>query len=324
MTKEDHKKLLALQFPIFSYEDYDFGFQFPLWPIGLKSTYPEELVRRIAAAVISYSQGNSAIDYTYKTYLKDKSYEMNDGSRIDLRIAGSISGRMRAFADLIFLVTAHEEKRQGEILCEWTFLRTPFAINFLLSCAQKGAFFESAAVARMILEQIAWAIGINALEDNSQIQNSSATKAIGLLRKICPAAGELYGWLSDHAHWAYEAHVKAMTVTEGRLTALFATNLFKARSLALTILMSLVAEAAFVSTKKDTIERALDQLHRKPMKRQSDKDDFLGHHSQLNAAELRTFLEENSLPALMSELKDKSANDNDLIELSRMAARLAA
>jgi hypothetical protein len=42
----------ASQFPIFSYEEYDFQFRHGL-PVGLKSTYPEESIRRIAAARIS-------------------------------------------------------------------------------------------------------------------------------------------------------------------------------------------------------------------------------------------------------------------------------
>jgi hypothetical protein len=73
------------QFPIFSYEEYDFSFEHLAWPLGLKSTYPAELIRRVAAAAISYQMGNRSIDYIYKRYLKEHQYGMGDESRLDLQ-----------------------------------------------------------------------------------------------------------------------------------------------------------------------------------------------------------------------------------------------
>ena len=138
-TKSSDQRSSAL--PIFSYEDFDFGFKNSAWPIGLKSTYPEELVRRVAAAMISYHAGNSGIDYTYKRFLKNKSYKIDDGSRLDLRISKTISHRLNLLDDLIYRITALEPKRNGEVISEWTFMRVPFSIKFLISCANRGAFF---------------------------------------------------------------------------------------------------------------------------------------------------------------------------------------
>src|SRR5256885_9290603 len=194
----------AAHFPIFSYEDYDFQFKNAAYPVGLKSTYPEELIRRVAAAFISFQMGNSGVDYTYKNFLKDKPYQTDDGTRLDLRITRTLSARLELLEALIDRVAKSDDKRLGEIVCEWTFYRMPFAIRFIMSCANRGAFFETAAVARMALEQIAWASKIDQYDDENIIQQEAATRAIGSLSKSLPVAGKLYGWLSVHAHWAYD------------------------------------------------------------------------------------------------------------------------
>ncbi len=205
------------EFPIFSYEEYDFEFERMSFPVGLKSTYPEEFIRRIAAARVSYHAGNRSIDYTYKQYLKDKSYPVNDGSRLDLRISRAIEHRMALLGELIDRMSEQGPKTDGQFIAEWTFLRIPFSIKFLLTCSNRGAFFESIAIARMILEQIAWAAKIDRYTDIVTISGTSETKAIGSLDRVCPVAGRVYGWLSLHAHWAYKDHVKAMRLDdEGR------------------------------------------------------------------------------------------------------------
>jgi len=112
------KDAAAKHFPIFSYEDYDFTFHKSAWPIGLKSTYPEELVRRVGAAMISLQMGNSAIDYTYKKYLKNRTYEMGDGSRLDLRISREIKKKTSLLSGLVSEVTGLGQKRDGQFICE--------------------------------------------------------------------------------------------------------------------------------------------------------------------------------------------------------------
>jgi hypothetical protein len=318
----------AAHFPIFSYEDYDFQFKKAPWPIGLKSTYPEELVRRVAAAFISLQMDNS-LDYTYRRYLKDAHYKMDDGSRLDLRIARAIDQRMEMLNGLISRVAKFDGKRLGEIVCEWTFFRLPFSINFIISCANRGAFFETAAIARMVLEQVAWAAKIDQYDDENVIQKESATKAIGWLAKSSPVAGRLYGWLSVHAHWAYEGHIKAWaTDDEGRLSVLFATPEFKARSLALGILLSVVAERAFIGLKSDAISKALSMKDEaKSIKIDIEKfdveDPFSFEHVP-TVEELKTLLQSDALTQLATELVRLCPDDTDVNELAEMTLAVAA
>ncbi len=314
----------SAHFPIFSYEDYDFGFNAPPYPIGLKSTYPEELVRRVGAALISFQMRNSGIDYTYKRYLKDHRYEMNDGSRLDLRITKTVTRRMDLLSELISRVSQADGKRLGEIVSEWTFFRLPFAINFILSCANRGAFFETAAIGRMTLEQMAWAAKIDRYDDRDAIQKESATRAIGSLAKSCPIAGRLYGWLSVHAHWAYEGHIKAWhTDEEGQLSALFASPEFKARSLCLAVLIAVIAEKTFTALKEPLVSDILaKQDDIKPF--ELDPENPFSSRVSPNVGQLRELLGTRSLIDLASEIVRVLPDDQDVNELTNMTFAVAA
>jgi len=196
----------------------------------------------------------SSIDYTRKQYLKDAKYEMNDGSRLDLRVSAVLKKRTELLSDLIVRLSERPVKSNGESVGEWTLLRVPFATKILLSCANRGALFESVAIARMLLEQVAWAIKINSFDDVEKIQSTSATKAVAHLKTICPSCGPLYGWLSSHAHWAYEGHVKAMDFDEERMIALFATSEFKRKALTLSVVMTTIIIWCFLVSKSSLIE----------------------------------------------------------------------
>jgi hypothetical protein len=309
------KEELSRHFPIFSREDFDFCLDHSPYPIGLKSTYPEELVRRVAAALVSFRAGNSGIDYTYKRYLKEHKYELDDGSRLDLRISREIKSSMHLLDALIFQTTAVEGKRRGEVVAEWTFLRIPFAVKSLLSSAHQGALFESVAIARMILEQIAWATKIDAYESDKDIQNTSSTKSISALSKYCCCAGPLYGWLSDHAHWAYEAHVKAWRVEEGELSTLLATSEFKAKVLALTILTAAVAIRTFVRLKEECIEKVFQRTQGVPPALVENQNRWKRLPEPTIDA-LKQFVTSTTLTKLMSELLATCPTDSDITALA--------
>jgi hypothetical protein len=62
---------------------------------------------------------------------------------------------MDSFASVIGTITELDKKKPGQVIAEWTFLRVPFSVRFLVSCANKGVLYESVVIARMVLEQIA-------------------------------------------------------------------------------------------------------------------------------------------------------------------------
>jgi hypothetical protein len=312
-------QLEAKQFPIFSYEDYDFEFKKRGYPIGLKSTYPEELVQRVSAARLSYLLRLKSVDYTLKQYLNEVKYEMGDGSRLDLRVSATLKHRTELLSALISRLSERPNKSNGEAIGEWTLLRVPFATKILLSCANRGALFESVAIARMLIEQVAWATKVNGLDDILEIQNTSATKAVAHLKTLCPSAGRLYGWLSSHAHWTYEGHVKAMEFDEHRMIALFATSKFKRKALALSLVMVSIVTQAFLVSKKAIVDDFFqNSVENNPFEFEFDDERFC----RPEISELKNLINQTVLSILMKELIKCGDHDDDVEALSQMMPQM--
>jgi hypothetical protein len=225
-------------FPLFRGGEYDFYLANSPWQIGLQSTHPDSLKRKIAAAVVSESIGLRSVDYTLKKYLHDVSYPREDGSRLDLRIRAFVSRKMFDFESTIRYLAPLPNKSWCMTVSEWTLSRAPFSMELLAYCGQRGALFEALAIARMMLEQLAWAYVINTESDENAVLKLSATRAITSFKGKFLFAGRLYGWLSAHIHWTFDGHKKSMISCEDTIGHLRASSYFKAVIFAVMILLS--------------------------------------------------------------------------------------
>ncbi|MGP0010992.1 MAG: hypothetical protein ACLPIG_20215 [Methylocella sp.] len=225
-------------FPLFQGGEYDFYLAKSPWKIGLQSTHPDSLKRKIAAAVASEFAGIRSVDYTLKRYLRDVTYPQEDGSRLDLRIRAFVSHKMSDFDSTIMYLAPFPDKSFCMTVSEWTLMRGPFSMDLLAHCGQRGALFEALAIARMMLEQLAWAYVINTESDENTVHQLSATRAIASFKGKFLFAGRLYGWLSAHAHWTFDGHKKSMISREDTIGHLLASSYFKAVIFAVMILLS--------------------------------------------------------------------------------------
>lgn len=224
-------------FPLFQGGEYDFCLPNSHWQIGLKSTHPNSLKRKIVAAVISEAQGLRSVDYVLKTYLSDVNYSEQDRSRLDLRIHSFVSRKMNDLNCLTGLVRELPNKPTCKFVSEWTLARAPFSMELLAHCGNRGALFEALAIARMMFEQLAWAYVINTEIDQNAFQKLSAPRAIALFKIKFRFAGKLYGWLSSHVHWAFEGHKKCVVSHEEGIGHCLASY-FKALVFSIMILFS--------------------------------------------------------------------------------------
>ena len=78
-----------------------------------------------------------------------------------------------------------------------TRLHTSFTVLALLK--RYGYGFESATVARLILEQLAWVYAVRNHEDRSLL-DVIPQSSIAPLKELLPWAGKLYGRLSEYSH----------------------------------------------------------------------------------------------------------------------------
>ena len=227
---------LSVELPLFPNKDFDLVFDQIGWPIATQSDVPEEFVRKTLSGAVTTFLGNKSIDHVYRTYYKEKSFDLHEGERLDFRVADFVESQISFFNSVSSFVSDGDPGPYGRTITMWTLLRLKFSLKLIRTCAQRGGLFETASIGRSALEQLAWAFRIKDIEDVDQIISTSATKSISELRTLFPMVGRYYGWLSEHTHWAYGAHSK-VHFTEGKSNVhVLANSELKAKSLMLLLI----------------------------------------------------------------------------------------
>ena len=234
---------LRAAFPVFVQKDFESSVNRAAYKVGVDRSYPANLRKMVSAAVLTYQMNNKSIDYVLRRYLADKDYEdLSRDARLDrsfrkacLIQISNFQSALKAYPPLI-----KREPTIGEWIGDITALRIGYSLQRAFGEADKGALFEAVAIARMILEQFAWIVAVRAYDDASKIQNLSASKAIGFLATKFSPSGRLYGWMSEHAHWNYDAHYKVIASKDEYSGAWLFNHQFKAIAYAMLIALTQV------------------------------------------------------------------------------------
>jgi hypothetical protein len=322
-TYDEKRDTPHKHFPIYPSKDYDMDFPNMQNSIGIMSTAPHELIKRVVAAAISYQARNSSIDYTYKRYLRDKRYNTNDGSRLDLRISRAIDLHGQLFSALLFHITTLKGKTLGNIVCEWTLMRVPHSINQLVALAHRGNLYECCAIGRMVLEQIAWAAKI---DDVIMIHGTRAESSIGSLKKLVPCSGTLYGWLSSHTHWRHDGHMKAMGFEKEGLSTTLQSCRFKAISLTVALLLLSIATVTLSLLRRHEVSVLADKQRLPIGKKTGQPEHYLEKifgPGTWSGAEIKKALRLVQLVSLSGRIRSVIGPDKDIMLLSQMSDGLA-
>lgn len=234
--RQDTERLMA-DFPLFQAGEYDFYYKNAPWKIGLESTCPAELKRKIAGAFISETLQLKSVDNVLKKYLANIDYVEADDDRLDLRIRRHIEYSMKIFHDAIRELSKAAPQNINYAVCGWTLIRAPFSIEQMAYCSNRGALFEANAIARMMIEQLAWAHYTFLANDTEDVFLRKPQSCIASLKINLWYGGYLYGWMSNHAHWSFDAHKKSAISHSGQFGHLWASTYFKALSFALMLVL---------------------------------------------------------------------------------------
>jgi hypothetical protein len=222
-------------FPLFDRGEFDFSFPNAPWPIAMDSTTPSELKKRIVGAFTSYSLQLKSVDYCLKNYLPGVHFPEGDPDRLDRRVRIFIDLSVSQLSNYVgnvasYCSTSKSHSTIGRFLSTWTLSRAGFSLEIAAYASQRGALFEAVAIMRMLLEQVAWAYKVDGVCHDIKPDEYIASLAIRDLKKINNASGKLYGWMSKHVHWNYEANVKSMKYNDkdDATTHLLASSYFKA------------------------------------------------------------------------------------------------
>ncbi|WP_136618079.1 MULTISPECIES: hypothetical protein [Mesorhizobium] len=229
--------------------------------VGVRKDYPARLREMISAAIVTYHLQNSSIDYVRRTYLKGLSYEEDAGGqfRIDRQCKQSFLKMVAASGAFLkeYPSLAARDPTIGEWIGDLTLVRVEYSFERAFAEADKGALYECVAISRMILEQLCWVYCVRLLDDVDAVASKNATKCVGEAGRVFPIIGRLYGWLSDHAHWAYSAHLKVITQKEDQSAAMLASSQFKAIAYAMLLVLAEVYLRVIDSIARSNRKRAL-------------------------------------------------------------------
>jgi hypothetical protein len=280
---EQTGRLANKGYPIFPLDDFDLHYGTGEFRVGTVSTSPPDFRAGVAAATLSYIFGNRSIDHFRRRYVEHSKIFENKSTRWDLRIQSHLL-QCNIHIDSVFgKLGERKTVKLGDFIAGWTLQRWSYSSRLMLSCAQRGGLFETAAIVRASFEQIAWAIKIMGMQERDAISALSPRSSVSSFRLIYPRAGQFYGWLSKHAHWEYDAHIAAMGAHEGKVFHHFAGSEFKALSLiAVFSLLDAYIAALSCYTRKVLDGSASDACEQLTSYHYLHKKDFIRHFNELS------------------------------------------
>lgn len=249
-------------------------------PIGFRTNYPLELKQRIVAAQVSYMM-QIGMDYAKKRYLDDTIHP--SAADFNWNTVDSIITRKlhSAVDDAINRIRASNQKLEspspiGVVLADTATGRIAYSITVASRLANTGALFEYATIARMIIEQIAWTYVSFNLDDAEKIKKLKANSLISSLKEVYPGAGRLYGWLSEHSHWSYSQHWKAINTETNNVSAIHKSIYFKVVAIAtqVVIIDILIRSNAALRPKIGLLDIDADAMMQMIIECESDREEL--------------------------------------------------
>jgi len=159
----------------------------------------ESLRKLLWAAMVTYVFGNSSVDHVIRRYShlwerrEDKSFE-TDPRLLALRATyEDVEGIASA------LEKASTPSHLGQICAKSALCRLEATFKSAYGLIRRNYIFETEAVVRMLLEQMAWAHEAYN-KDEPALRKLNPTRCITSFKAVFGEAGNFYGALSEGAH----------------------------------------------------------------------------------------------------------------------------
>lgn len=159
----------------------------------------ESYRKLIWAAMVTYMWGNKSVDYVLRRY----DYLWQRFKHHSVERSPKILA-LRSMVEKIDQLSARLEALKigdsiGPICAKAALCRLEASFKAAYGLIRKNYIFETDAVVRLILEQLAWAYSAFSVTDES-VFALQPNKCISRLKAVFPNAGVLYGELSEWAH----------------------------------------------------------------------------------------------------------------------------
>lgn len=184
----------------------------------------EHLRLNVRAAVVASTLRLSSVDYARRRYVS--SHEIQEPDEKSPRAAYTTAYRSaKAYMSRLtekLQTSGRPDPSVGVFGASLVLERLApsfFCAHFLYRMGHK---YEGHAVARLILEQIAWAYAAHHSDDLAFLENIETTRSVGALKRFLPEAGRLYGFLSTKTHIDYSSHMEFLRIEDGKNVVLHA------------------------------------------------------------------------------------------------------
>lgn len=170
----------------------------PWITIGVPYNSDVNFMKKVYAGAVSYGLGLSSIDYTYKKYISNLNM-IKFTNDFDSKLLYVTTSLKQGVIDILEYLMSIEKP---DVPClfaagaAYTRLQNTFKAAIL--CLRTDLHFETLAMERILLEQLAWICKVHNYEGD--FFKVLPNKCIGELKKLIPSAGRLYGFLSDKLH----------------------------------------------------------------------------------------------------------------------------
>lgn len=187
-----------------------------MFSVGVPIDADPEFKAYVFAAGVTHSMGNSSVD----AQLRRNRGRWIDSFRPGQSKPGSAEQlmkivRTRALTRVNELTALDlSGASSGAAAAANVLIRLASTFRGALQLVRLGFAFESEAVIRLGFKQISWAYVVAPLTDVGEIERASPTKSITKLRELLPAAGRIYGRLSELAHVAPDTHHRFVSVDD--------------------------------------------------------------------------------------------------------------
>jgi hypothetical protein len=159
----------------------------------------ESLRKLIWAAMVTYVFGNSSVDHVIRSYgnlwehRRDKSFESDPR----LLILRSTQEAVMRIAET--LEKTSTSPRLGHVCAKPALCGLEATFKAAYGLIRRDYIFETEALIRMLLEQLAWAHEAHFADENT-LRTLNPTKCITKFKAVFSSAGTFYGELSEGAH----------------------------------------------------------------------------------------------------------------------------
>jgi len=178
-------------------DDYDI-ISTNLMSVAVPHRTNEGFRKMIWAAMVTYSLGNNSVDHVMKRYKFLWARRQNKSFQSDVRVIS-----LRETCDAVREIADQLEKVKstslGKICAKSALCRLEASFKAAYGLVRRHYVFETEAVIRMILEQLAWAYVVPTIPED-KISKLKPNDCITRFKTFFADCGKLNGMLSNGAH----------------------------------------------------------------------------------------------------------------------------